>query len=46
MEQAKFNLNRAVEYAPQLSAVHTAMAYYYQTVGDIERTEESYQKSN
>ncbi len=45
MEQAKFNLNRAVEYAPQLSAVHTAMAYYYQTVGDNERTEESYRKA-
>ncbi|MCC4834739.1 type IV pilus biogenesis/stability protein PilW [Shewanella sp. 1_MG-2023] len=45
MEQAKFNLNRAVDYAPQLSAVHTAMAYYYQTVDDVVRAEESYRKA-
>ncbi|WP_144213499.1 type IV pilus biogenesis/stability protein PilW [Shewanella donghaensis] len=45
IEQAKFNLNRAVDYAPQLSSVHTAMAFYYQTVGDDVRTEESYRKA-
>jgi type IV pilus assembly protein PilF len=44
-EQAKYNLNKAVEYAPNISEVHMAMAYYYQTVGDIERTEESYKKA-
>ncbi|MBB1439630.1 type IV pilus biogenesis/stability protein PilW [Shewanella sp. SG41-4] len=44
-EQAKYNLNKAVEYAPNLSEVHMAMAYYYQTVGDLERTEESYNKA-
>ncbi|MFS1421898.1 type IV pilus biogenesis/stability protein PilW [Shewanella sp. 10N.286.48.B5] len=45
IEQAKFNLNRAVEYAPQLSSVHIAMAYYYQTVGDTVRTEAAYRKA-
>ncbi|MFT6256175.1 MAG: type IV pilus assembly protein PilF [Cellvibrionaceae bacterium] len=44
-EQAKYNLNKAVEYAPNISEVHMAMAYYYQTVGDIERTEDSYKKA-
>ncbi|QIR13895.1 type IV pilus biogenesis/stability protein PilW [Shewanella aestuarii] len=41
-EQAKYNLDKAVEYAPQLSEVHVAMAYYYQAVGDLARTEASY----
>ncbi|AZG37055.1 MAG: type IV pilus biogenesis/stability protein PilW [Shewanella psychromarinicola] len=44
-EQAKYNLNKAVEYAPNTSEVHMAMAYYYQTVGDLERTEASYEKA-
>ena len=41
-EQAKYNLDKALEYAPELEDVHTALAYYYQTVGDLVRTEESY----
>ncbi|MGL5046727.1 MAG: type IV pilus biogenesis/stability protein PilW [Shewanella sp.] len=41
-EQAKYNLDKALEYAPEQEAVHTALAYYYQTVGDIVRTEASY----
>lgn len=41
-EQAKYNLDKAVEYAPQLESVHVALAYYYQTVGDLVRTEQSY----
>lgn len=41
-EQAKFNLDKAAEYAPQLSEVHIALAYYYQTVGDLVRTEDAY----
>lgn len=41
-EQAKYNLDKALEYAPQLESVHVALAYYYQTVGDLVRTEESY----
>ncbi|MFB2648933.1 MULTISPECIES: type IV pilus biogenesis/stability protein PilW [Shewanella] len=42
-EQAKYNLDKAVEYAPELEDVHVAMAYYYQTVGDLVRTEQAYQ---
>ena len=41
-EQAKYNLDKALEYAPELEDVHIALAYYYQTVGDLVRTEESY----
>jgi type IV pilus assembly protein PilF len=44
-EQAKYNLDKAMEYAPELEDVHIAMAYYYQTVGDIVRTEESYRNA-
>ncbi|GGP39278.1 type IV pilus biogenesis/stability protein PilW [Shewanella algicola] len=44
-EQAKYNLNKAVEHAPNLSEVHVAMAYYYQTVDDVVRTEESYKRA-
>lgn len=42
-EQAKYNLDKAIEYAPELEDVHVAMAYYYQTVGDLVRTEQAYQ---
>lgn len=41
-EQAKYNLDKAIEFAPQISEVHVAMAYYYQTVGDLTRTEDAY----
>ncbi|QYJ79833.1 type IV pilus biogenesis/stability protein PilW [Shewanella acanthi] len=44
-EQAKYNLDRAIEYAPELEDVHVAMAYYYQTVGDLVRTEQAYQNA-
>ncbi|MCL1141758.1 type IV pilus biogenesis/stability protein PilW [Shewanella gaetbuli] len=44
-EQAKYNLDKAVEFAPDLSEVHVAMAYFYQTVGDLERTEQSYRNA-
>jgi type IV pilus assembly protein PilF len=44
-EQAKYNLDKAMEYAPEHSDVHVAMAYYYQTVGDLIRTEESYNRA-
>ncbi|QYK04023.1 type IV pilus biogenesis/stability protein PilW [Shewanella zhangzhouensis] len=44
-EQAKFNLDKAMAYAPQLEEVHVAMAYFYQTVGDVPRTEEAYRNA-
>ncbi|MBR9728253.1 type IV pilus biogenesis/stability protein PilW [Shewanella intestini] len=44
-EQAKYNLDKAVDYAPQLSEVYVALAYFYQTVGDVTRTEQAYEKA-
>jgi len=44
-QQAKYNLDKAVEYAPDLEAVHVSMAYYYQTVGELENAEASYRKA-
>lgn len=44
-QQAKYNLDKAVEYAPDLEAVHVSMAYYYQTVGELENAETSYRKA-
>ena len=41
-EQAKYNLEKALEYAPDLEDVHIALAYYYQTVGDTVRAEDAY----
>ena len=32
--QAKYNLERASEYAPNLPEVHYCLAYYYQQVGE------------
>lgn len=45
MEQAKFNLDKAMSYAPELEEVNVAMAYFYQTVGDVPRTEEAYRRA-
>ncbi|MBV7317121.1 type IV pilus biogenesis/stability protein PilW [Shewanella sp. NIFS-20-20] len=42
-EQAKFNLDKAQVYAPNLEEVHIAMAYYYQTVGDDPRAVIAYE---
>lgn len=41
--QAKFNLDKALEFAPRAADVNYAMAYYYQKVGEIELAEKSYQ---
>lgn len=43
--QAKFNLDKALEYAPMRADVHSSLAYYYQAVGDVVKAERSYQKS-
>ncbi|MGB0894243.1 MAG: type IV pilus biogenesis/stability protein PilW [Parashewanella sp.] len=44
-QQAKYNLEKAMEYAPDLEEVHIAMAYYYQKVGDSHRAEQSYERA-
>ena len=45
MSNAKFNLEKAKTFAPNLSSVHTAFAYYYQQVGEQELAEKSYLKA-
>lgn len=44
-EQAKYNLDKALEFAPNLEDVHVALAYYYQAVGEIELTEKAYRQA-
>jgi type IV pilus assembly protein PilF len=41
--QAKFNLDKALEFAPRSADAHYAMAYYYQAVDEISAAEKSYQ---
>ena len=43
--QAKFNLNKAVEFAPNIEAVNVSMAHYYQQVGEMDIAETYYRKS-
>lgn len=43
--QAKFNLEKAKKFAPNLSEVYTAFAHYYETVEEPELTVASYEKS-
>jgi type IV pilus assembly protein PilF len=41
--QAKFNLDKALEFAPRSADAHFGLAYYYQTVGEVNAAERSYQ---
>ena len=41
--QAKFNLDKALEFAPRNGQAHYAMAFYYQQVDEPELAEESYE---
>jgi type IV pilus assembly protein PilF len=41
--QAKFNLDKALEFAPRSGEANYAMAFYYQQVDEVERAEEYYQ---
>ncbi|MCY7294590.1 type IV pilus biogenesis/stability protein PilW [Alteromonas sp. a30] len=43
--QAKANLDKALKFAPELTDVHFALAYYYQTIDEIVLAEKSYQKA-
>ena len=42
MTQAKYNLEKAKQFSPDLPDVYTAFAHYYETVGEFEQTEEAY----
>ncbi|NRD73291.1 type IV pilus biogenesis/stability protein PilW [Shewanella sp. VB17] len=44
-QQAKYNLDKAVEFAPNIQDVHISMAYYYQTVGELDNAETAYRKA-
>jgi type IV pilus assembly protein PilF len=41
--QAKYNLDKALEFAPRSADANFAMAYYYQSVSEIEQAENAYQ---
>lgn len=41
--QAKANLDKALDFAPNMTDVHFAMAYYYQAVGEVSLAEKFYQ---
>jgi type IV pilus assembly protein PilF len=43
--QAKFNLDKALSFAPDLADVHYGMAYYFQNVEVPELASKSYQKA-
>ena len=40
---AKFNLDKALEFAPRSADASFAMAYYYQSVNELEQAENAYQ---
>lgn len=43
--QAKYNLERAADFAPQLPEVHYSLAYYYQQVDENELADRAYQQA-
>ncbi|WP_394189217.1 type IV pilus biogenesis/stability protein PilW [Pseudoalteromonas atlantica] len=43
--QAKYNLERAASFAPNLPEVHYSFAYYYQQVGEDSLADDAYQKA-
>lgn len=43
--QARFNLEKARELAPDLPEVSNALAYYYQQVGEFDQAEDAYREA-
>ena len=43
--QAKFNLDKALEFAPRSGEAHYAMAFYYQQVEELSRAQEYYESA-
>jgi type IV pilus assembly protein PilF len=41
--QAKYNLDKALEFAPRSADAHYGLAYYYQTVGEMASAETAFQ---
>lgn len=44
-QQAKVNLDKALEFAPRYADAHYSLAYYYQTVEEWGRAEQSYENA-
>ncbi|WP_417762136.1 type IV pilus biogenesis/stability protein PilW [Shewanella sp.] len=44
-EQAKLNLDKAMQYAPEMEQVNVAMAYYFESVGELQKAEETYDRA-
>lgn len=45
LTQAKLNLDKALQYAPDYFFTHAALAYFYQQQGDIVQAKQSYEKA-
>lgn len=43
--QAKRNLDKALEFAPEMADVHFGLAYYFQRVEEFEQAEKSYRQA-
>lgn len=43
--QAKFNLDKALQFAPNMANAHYSLAYYYQLVGEAQQADASYQQA-
>jgi type IV pilus assembly protein PilF len=43
--QAKFNLDKALQFAPYLAEAHYGLAYYYQVVGEVDLADDSYKEA-
>ncbi|TDF39393.1 type IV pilus biogenesis/stability protein PilW [Alteromonadaceae bacterium M269] len=43
--QAKFNLDKALQFAPHIADAHYSLAYYYQVVGEVELAEDAYKEA-
>lgn len=41
-QQAKFNIDKALDFAPRFADAHYGIAYYYQQVGEAQLADESY----
>ncbi|MGL5661570.1 MAG: tetratricopeptide repeat protein, partial [Aeromonas sp.] len=44
-EQAKFNLDRALQYDPANAQIQVGFAYFYQKVGNVKAAEQHYKQA-
>ena len=44
-QQAKFNLDKALQFAPEMADAHFSLGYYYQLVGEEQAASASYAKA-